>query len=102
VTDDPRPRVPLNGKTVDLAQLSVEVGTPLSSSDTEVVVADPDSTVTVADLQAALDAHTPAAPVDAEVEFRKALEDATSWQTLRDALLGKAGPGAEPRRPDGR
>jgi hypothetical protein len=48
-------------------------------------------------------AHVPPAPpADPDEEFRKSLEAATSWQTLRDALLGKAGPGAEPRRPDGR
>jgi hypothetical protein len=102
VTTDTRPRVPLNGKQVLLEQLAAEVGTALVASDTEVVVADPESTVTAAALKAALDAHTPAAPVDIEAEFRKALEAATGWETLRDALLGKTGPGAEPRHPDSR
>jgi hypothetical protein len=64
---DTRPRVPLNGKTVGLEQLAEEVGADLCASDTEVVVADEDSTVTAAMLQAALDAHTPPSepvPVD--------------------------------------
>lgn len=41
-------------------------------------------------------------PPDADAEFRQALEAATTVAALRDALLGKTGPGAEPRRPDGR
>lgn len=94
---DTRPRVPLNGKTVRLDQLAAEVGTDLVASETEVVVADEASTVTQAALQKALDAHTPAADPDPDAEFRTALEAATSWQTLRDALLGNVGPGAQPR-----
>lgn len=54
---DNRPRVKLNGKAINLTQLSEEVGTALSSSETEVVVADSDSTVTQADLQAAVNRH---------------------------------------------
>jgi hypothetical protein len=98
---DTRTRIPLGGKKIDLALLAEEVGVALSASDDEVVVANEKSTVSASTLQAALDAHTPSAPVDVEAEFRKALEGATSWQTLRDALLGKAGPGAEPRRATG-
>ncbi len=56
---DPRVRVPLNGKAVNLAQLATEVGTALTASDTEVVVVDPKSTVTAAALSKALVAHTP-------------------------------------------
>jgi hypothetical protein len=100
VTTDTRPRVPLNGKKVNLAQLAAEVGAALAASDTEVVVADPSSSVTAAALQAALDAHTPAVPPDPEAEFRKAVEAATSLDALKAALLGSTGPGAEPRRPD--
>lgn len=99
---DTRPRVALNGKTVDLAQLATEVGAALSASDTEVVVADPKATVTAAQLKAALDAHTPAPKPDPDADFRKALEAATTVAAIRDALLGKTGPGAEPRRPDSR
>jgi hypothetical protein len=62
MTDDARPRVPLNGKMVNLAQLSAEVGTALSGSDSEVVIADPDSPITAAQLQAALAAHIPLPP----------------------------------------
>jgi hypothetical protein len=98
---DTRARVPLGGKTVNLAQLAAEVGAPLTASDAEVVVADADSTVTAAGLRAALDAHTPAAEPDPDAEFRKAVEAATSLAALKDALLGTTGPGAEPRQPTG-
>ncbi len=56
---DSRVRVPLNGKTVNLARLTAEVGTALTASDTEVVVADVGSTVTAAALSKAIAAHTP-------------------------------------------
>lgn len=54
-------------------------------------------------VEAAVNGHMsrPAAP-DPDAEFRKALEGATTVAQIRDALLGKTGPGAEPRRPDGR
>jgi hypothetical protein len=55
---DTRPRVPLNGKAINLAQLSKEVGAALSASDTEVVVADANSTITASALSKALAAHT--------------------------------------------
>lgn len=58
-TTDTRPRVPLNGKTVDLAQLATEVGAPLAASDDEVVITEEDSTVTTDALSAAISAHTP-------------------------------------------
>lgn len=61
---DTRPRVPLNGKSVDLALLTEEVGAPLAASETEVVVADPDSDVTKAALAAAVKAHTPPPQVE--------------------------------------
>jgi hypothetical protein len=56
---DDRPRVPLADKSIDLARLAEEVGADLAASDTEVVVADEDSPVTVEQLRAAVDAHTP-------------------------------------------
>lgn len=98
---DTRTRIPLT-KPVDLAQLATEVGAALTASETELVVADPASEVTAAALKSALDAHTPAPKTDPEAEFRKALEAATTVAQIRDALLGKTGPGAEPRRPDSR
>lgn len=100
--DDTRPRVALNGKTIDLEQFAAEVGAALCASDTEVVVADSDAPVTAAQLQAALDAHTPAPTPDPDGEFRQAVEAATTLAALKAALLGSTGPGAEPRRPDGR
>lgn len=66
---DTRPRVPLNGKTINLAQLTAEVGAALSASDSEIVVADPASTVTAAQLQTKLTAHT------ADPNYGKASED---------------------------
>jgi translation elongation factor EF-Tu-like GTPase len=95
---DTRPRVSLNGKTIRLDQLATEVGAAMTASDSEVVIADPDSTVTTAALQAALDAHVPTPEPDPEDEFRKAVEAATSLDALKAALLGTKGPGAEPRR----
>jgi hypothetical protein len=99
---DSRARVALNGKPIDLAQLAAEVGTELTASAAEVVVADEDSAVTAAALQAALEAHTPAAAVDHDAEFRNAVQAATTLDALKAALLGVSGPGAQPRRPDGR
>jgi hypothetical protein len=103
---DTRPRVPLNGKTVALAQLAAEVGAPLSASDTEVVVADEDSAVTGSALQAALDAHTPAvAPTpDDDLAARiKAVHDdpqvSASVKKLTAALLGLNGESAVAGRP---
>lgn len=55
---DNRPRVKLNGKTINLRQLSDEVGTALSASETEVVVSDSSSTLTQAELQAAVSSHS--------------------------------------------
>jgi hypothetical protein len=55
-----------------------------------------------AKVQAALDAHVPVLPPDRTPNSRKALEVATTVAQIWDALLGKTGPGAEPRRPDGR
>lgn len=72
---DTRPRVPLSGKTINLGQLADEVGADLTASDTEVVVADEDSTVTAEALQAALDAHVPATDPD---EFRDAVDAAVA------------------------
>lgn len=99
---DPRPRVPIAGKKIDLDQLASEVGAALSASDTEIVVADEDSPVTQETLQAALNAHIAPAPVDHDKAFRDAVTAATNLDALKAALLGTKGPGAEPRRPDGR
>jgi hypothetical protein len=95
---DTRPRAALNGKKINLAQLAGEVGAALAASDTDVVVVDEDSTVTSDALQAAVDAHVPAAEPDPDAEFRKAVEAATTLDALKAALLGTKGPGAEPRR----
>lgn len=97
MTTDTRPRVPLNGKTIDLEQLTAEIGAGLTASDTELVVADDKATVTAAELRAALDAHTPAPKPDPDAEFRKAVEAATTLAALKAALLGSTGPGAQPR-----
>lgn len=96
---DTRARVALT-KNVDLDLLTAEVGAALCASETEVVVADADSPVTVEQLQTALDAHAAPAAVDHDAEFRKAVEGATDLAGLKAALLGTKGPGAEPRRPD--
>lgn len=52
-----------------------------------------------ASAEAAVRAHTPPARPDPDGEFRAALAAATTVTQLRDALLGKAGPGAQARRP---
>jgi hypothetical protein len=103
---DTRTRVPLNGKTIDLAQLAAEVGVPLSASDTEVVVADEKSTVTASALQKALDAHTPApAPTpDDDLAARiQAVHDdpnvSAGVKKLTAALLGLNGEAAVAGRP---
>jgi hypothetical protein len=66
---DTRTRVPLNGKTVNLAQLAAEVGAALTASDTEVVVADEKAKITAAQLKAAVEAHKPPPPVAPEPPF---------------------------------
>lgn len=98
---DTRPRVALT-KRVDLDQLATEVGAALCASEKEIVVADPASKVTGSQLQAALDAHVPPAQVDHAADFAAAVKAATTLDALKAALLGTKGPGAEPRRPDGR
>lgn len=109
-TNDPRVRVRTEGKALDLAQLTVEVGAALTASDTEVVVADPDSGVTAAALKTALAAHKPPAPVDHAAQFGQAVTAIdTSKVTdpaakavldaIKAVLSGGKGPGAEPRRP---
>lgn len=61
--DDRRPRVPLNGRPINIDQLAAEVGDALTASTSEVVLADPASQVTAVELAAAVAAHTPA-PVE--------------------------------------
>lgn len=107
---DTRTRVPLNGKAVDLAQLATEVGTDLVASDTEVVVASEDSTVTAAQLKAAVDAHVvPAAPADPDSDLAtriRAVHDdpqvSASVKKLTAALLGLNGDSAVAGRPTDR
>lgn len=48
--------------------------------------------------RAAVAGHTPLLRVDHDAAFRSAVAAATTIAQLRDALLGNAGPGAEPRR----
>lgn len=60
----------------------------------------PDSARAMAE-QTVRDYTPPPAPADPEAEFRAALSAATTVPQLRDALLGKAGPGAQARRPSG-
>lgn len=98
---DTRPRVPLT-KAIDLAQLTAEVGAALTASVTEVVIADPDSTVTAAQLKAALDAHTPVPPPDPDAELVAAITAATTLAQLKDALVGKGRPSAVVGRPTSR
>lgn len=106
---DTRTRVALNGKTIDLAQLAAEVGSNLTASDTEVVVADADSTVTASVLKAALDAHVPPPTVDPVALFAAAVNVADTTlvtdpaakaaiEALKSALTGTVAPGVEPRR----
>jgi hypothetical protein len=108
---DTRTRVPLNGKTVDLAQLAAEIGAPLTASDADVVVADGESAVTAAQLKAALDAHQPVPPVDHAAQFGHAVSAIdtskvtdpaakAALDALKAVLTGAKGPGAEPRRPE--
>jgi hypothetical protein len=87
-------------RPVRLDQLADEVGTALCASESEIVVADPDSPVTAAALRSALDAHTPVEDPDPAQEFADAVKAATTLDGLKAALLGIKGPGAEPRRPD--
>jgi hypothetical protein len=105
---DTRTRVPLNGKAVRLDQLAVEVGAALVASDTEVVVADPASTVTAAEVQSALDAHVPQQPGNADADLAariQAVHDdpnvSAGVKKLTAALLGLNGEAAVAGRPTG-
>lgn len=99
-----RVTLPLNGKPVDLAQLTTEVGAALLwTDDDEVVVVHPDSGVTVHALRSAVDAHQPAPAVDlaerlaaVEAELRGMKDRAAAVAvtggaaTVRDAITGPA------------
>jgi hypothetical protein len=110
---DTRPRVALNGKAVDLAQLAEEVGAALTASDTEVVVVDPDAVVTVAQLKAAVDAHSPSPQPDPDADLAASINavdtskitDAAAkaaLDALKAALVGSGKPAAASGRPTGR
>jgi hypothetical protein len=110
---DTRPRVPLNGKTINLGQLAAETGAALVASDTEVVVADESAPMTTAQLQSAVDAHTPAASPDPDADLAAAINavdtskvsDAATkaaLNALKAALLGSGKPAAVSGRPTDR
>jgi hypothetical protein len=110
---DIRVRVPLNGKTINLAQLAAEVDADLSASDVEVVVADPVSTVTAAALRSAVEAHIPAPELDPDadlaaaidaVDTSKVTDSATkaALNALKSALVGSGKPVAVSGRPTDR
>lgn len=85
---DNRVRVPVNGKTIDLAQLDAETGGHgLVASDTEVIAVE-GSPVTADRLAAAVAAHAPSLPVDADESLRAEIEKATTVAELKAALLG--------------
>jgi hypothetical protein len=92
---------PANLHGQQLAEELAAAGIALASEllvdgDGQLVV---DTEASPSSVQAVLDAHVPAPPPDPEAEFRQAVEAATSLAALKDALLGKTGPGAEPRQP---
>jgi hypothetical protein len=87
-------------KPVNLEQLTAELGglgLCRSEETWEIVPAD-DTDLTQQQLEDAVAAHAAEFPPDPDDEFRKAVEAATSIADLKAALLGTAGPGAEPRR----
>lgn len=91
---------------LDGGQLAEEIGTALGREVQIVLHPDGLEVHGAADsdrakVQQALDAHTPTQQPDPDADFRTALEGATTVAQLRDALLGKAGPGAQARRPSG-
>jgi hypothetical protein len=87
-------------------ELAAATGQPVDPFEVVVVVGNeirvPLDETHRAKAEQVLAAHKPSTPVDHDAEFRKAVEAATSLAQLKDALLGKAGPGAEPRQPSGR
>lgn len=75
--------------------------TAVTLVDAELHVDAPDARA--GEARAFVAAYTPPPrPPDTDAEFRAALTAATTVTQLRDALLGKAGPGAQARRPDRR
>lgn len=84
---DLRPRVPLNGKAVRLDQLAAEVGAALTASETEVVVADPEATVTTTQLRAAIAKHVPIAAADPIAVMVAEVEKATTVAGIKAALV---------------
>ena len=95
------PAKPING-TVLAQEIAAAAG--VDPSSVSVVLAGDEIQVSGLpsdkDASAAVAAHVPPPPPpDPDVEFRAALTAATTVTQLRDALLGKAGPGAQARRP---
>ena len=88
--NDPRARIDV-AKPVDLEQLNSEMdGVGLSATlddDGQVVEVVAPEGVTVEALAAAVDAHEPPKPVDPHAKFAAAVEQATSLDDLKAALL---------------
>lgn len=81
---DTRTRVTLS-KPVNLSQLAQEVGTALTGDDTQIVVADPDATITTEALSSAVAAHTP------DPDYGQPDEDRQLRAVRAKALAVKAG-----------
>lgn len=95
---DTRVRIPLNGKKIDLDQLTTEVGAPLTASDTELVVANPDSQISPEVLSAKLAAHTPVPKKDPHVillerieKLEKRIDNAANANVAGDAAKVRDG-----------
>ena len=88
----PMPAAGINGTQLEAELGAARIDGAVSvTTDGEVAVGTADD-VDVAAVQAALDAHVPAATpaaVTPDVELREAIASATSWQQLQSALLGK-------------
>lgn len=88
---DNRPRVALQGKRIDLAQLSEELGEVALTANADEVVAVEGSGVTEQQLAAAVAAHRASLPPsDPYDDLIAALTGASTVSALRSALLSFA------------
>ena len=80
---DSRVRLPLT-REINIFQLADELGVALVGSETEIVIADPDSAVTEDELRAALQAHTPDPNFGRDPDDLRAEELAAKTDPLTD------------------
>lgn len=96
---DNRVRVPLNGRKINLRQLSNEVGVALTANEDDVVVVDPESTVKKADLEVAVNRHVVSDLVEPTVQEQ--LDSLTATLVAKGTLTASEVASTKARKPRG-